>query len=191
MPYTFFPNSSKCTAGRRQFVRRSIGVLAGLCAAGQAPALILKPDTDRTLAFRNLHTGDFLECWYWSNGSYDPAALEDIAFVLRDHRAGEMNPIDTDLLDLLARIRRELGTRQPYHVISGYRSPSTNAKLRAKSNGVAKKSLHMQGQAIDVRIPDVPLPELRRVGLGLKEGGVGYYPKSNFVHLDIGRPRFW
>ncbi len=191
MPYKLVPKSSKCVTSRRRFVCRSLGVIAGLCAAGQAPALILKADADRTLAFRNLHTEDFLECRYWSNGAYDHAALEDIAFVLRDHRAGETNTIDTQLLDLLTRIRRDLGTRQPYHVISGYRSPSTNAKLRANNNGVAKKSLHMQGKAIDVRIPGVPLPELRRAGLELKEGGVGYYAKSNFVHLDIGRPRFW
>jgi uncharacterized protein YcbK (DUF882 family) len=176
---------------RRGFLCRSVGVAAGLCVATEAPALILNPDDDRMLAFRNLHTNDFLKCRYWSHGSYDPVALEDIAYVLRDHRAEEVSDIDTELLNLLTRVRRELGTREPYHVISGYRSPKTNAKLRAKSNGVAKKSLHMQGKAIDVRVPGVPLPELRQVGLKLKEGGVGYYPKSNFVHLDIGRPRFW
>lgn len=184
-------SSSKPGPGRRRFIRQSIGVAAGLCFAAEAPALILDPESDRSLAFRNLHTNDFLKCRYWSNGNYDHVALEDIAFVLRDHRAEEMKSIDTELLDLLTRLRRDLGTRQPYHVISGYRSPSTNAKLRNKSGGVAKKSLHMQGKAIDVRIPDVPLPRLRQAGLDLKEGGVGYYPKSGFVHLDTGRPRFW
>lgn len=185
------PENSKHAAGRRRFVGRALGLAAGLCVAGEAPALILKPDADRTLAFRNLHTNDHLECRYWSGGSYDPVALEDIAFVLRDHRAEEVNAIDTELLDLLTVVRRKLDARHPYHVISGYRSPKTNAKLRSRSNGVARKSLHMQGKAIDVRLPPVPLAELRRVALDLKAGGVGYYPGSDFVHLDVGRPRFW
>lgn len=176
---------------RRRFLRMSAGVAAGMCFAPAAPAIILNPDSDHSLAFRNLHTDDFLKCRYWSAGTYDPVALEDIAYVLRDHRAHEIKAIDTDLLDLLVRVRRKLDTRQPFHVISGYRSPKTNAMLRSRSNGVAKKSLHMQGRAIDVRIPGVRLAELRKTGLELKEGGVGYYPKSDFVHLDTGRPRFW
>lgn len=183
--------SLKHSAGRRRFVNQTLGLAAGLCVAGEAPALILKTETDRTLAFRNLHTNDHLECRYWSSGSYDPVALEDIAFVLRDHRADEMKEIDTQLLDLLTLVRRKLDARGSFHVISGYRSPKTNAKLNARSSGVAKKSLHMQGKAIDVRLPSVPLPELRQVALDLKAGGVGYYPKSDFVHLDVGRPRFW
>lgn len=185
------PDVSKHSSGRRQFVGRALGLAAGLCVAGQAPAVILKSEEDRVLAFRNLHTNDHLECRYWSGGSYDPVALEDIAYVLRDHRADEVNEIDTELLDLLTLVRHKLNVGEPYHVISGYRSPQTNAKLRAKSNGVAKKSLHMQGKAIDVRLPSVPLPELRQAALNLKAGGVGYYPKSGFVHLDVGRPRFW
>lgn len=183
--------SSRPCVHRRRFVRRTLGLATGLCVAGEAPALILKPDADRTLAFQNLHTNDNIECRYWSGGAYDPVALEDIAFVLRDHRADEVNDIDTGLLDLLTLVRRKLDVREPYHVISGYRSPKTNAKLRARSSGVAKKSLHMQGKAIDVRLPPIPLPELRQVALDLKAGGVGYYPKSGFVHLDVGRPRFW
>lgn len=170
---------------------RTIGVAAGLCVAAEAPALILTNDVDRTLAFRNLHTNEKLKCRYWSNGSYDPVALEDIAFVLRDHRADEVKAIDRELLDLLTLVRRKLDTSGSYHVISGYRSPQTNAKLNARSSGVAKKSLHMQGKAIDVRLPPVALAELRQVALDLKAGGVGYYPKSDFVHLDVGRPRFW
>lgn len=176
---------------RRRFVSRSLGLAAGLCVAGQAPAVILRSETDRTLAFHNLHTNEDLECCYWSGGSYDPVALEDINYVLRDHRADEVEEIDLELLDLLTRVRRELDTRRPFHVISGYRSPRTNAKLRTKSKGVAKKSLHMRGKAIDVRLPGVALADLRQVGLDLKAGGVGYYPASSFVHLDVGRPRFW
>jgi len=176
---------------RRRFVGRSLGLAAGLCVAGEAPALILKSEADRSLSFHNLHTGENLKCCYWTGGAYDPVALEDIAHVLRDHRTGDVMAMNRELLDLLALVRRTLNTREPYHVISGYRSPKTNAKLAAKSNGVAKKSLHMQGKAIDVRLPSVALAELRRTGLELKAGGVGYYPKSGFVHLDVGRPRFW
>lgn len=183
--------SSKFSAGRRRFVGRTLGLTAGLCVAGEAPALILKSEADRTLTFHNLHTNENLQCCYWSGGAYDPVALEDIAYVLRDHRANEIQAIDKELLDLLVVVRRRLDTRDPYHVISGYRSPKTNAKLRAKSNGVAKKSLHMRGKAIDVRLPGMALAELRRAALDLKAGGVGYYPKSGFVHLDVGRPRFW
>lgn len=182
---------SKPAAGRRRFISRTLGLAAGLSVAGEAPALVLRSETDRTLGFHNLHTSESLKCCYWSSGSYDPVALEDIAYVLRDHRADEVKDIAPELLDLLTVVGRKLETREPYHVISGYRSPQTNAKLRAKSNGVAKKSLHMQGKAIDVRLPGVELAELRQTALDLKAGGVGYYPKSDFVHLDVGRPRFW
>lgn len=185
------PESSRHSSGRRRFVSRTLGLAAGLCVAGEAPALILNSDSDRTLAFHNLHTNEDLKCRYWSGGAYDPVALEDIAYLLRDHRTDEIQAIDRELLDLLVVVRRRLDTRDPYHVISGYRSPKTNAKLRARSNGVAKKSLHMRGKAIDVRLPAVALTELRRAALDLKAGGVGFYPKSGFVHLDVGRPRFW
>lgn len=188
MRYRLFAESGLC---RRGFLGRSLALTAGLCMAGEAPAMILRKDADRTLAFHNLHTNENLKCCYWSNGGYDRIALEDIAYVLRDHRVNEVKPIHTELLDLLVLMRRTLNTGQPYHVISGYRSSKTNAMLHAKSNGVAKKSLHVLGKAIDVRIPDIPLSTLRKTGLQLAVGGVGYYPKSNFVHLDTGRPRFW
>lgn len=183
--------SVRAATDRRRFLSRSLAAVAGLCFAGQAPAVILNRESDRVLSFHNLHTNENLRCRYWSSGAYDSSALEDIAFVLRDFRTGEIKAIDTDLLDLLTLVRRRLNTRQPYHIISGYRSPKTNAMLRVKSNGVAKQSLHMQGRAIDVCIPGTPLATLRRTGLALKAGGVGYYPKSGFVHLDTGRPRFW
>ncbi|MFZ0487430.1 MAG: DUF882 domain-containing protein [Arenicellales bacterium] len=188
MRYTLLARSQP---GRRRFLGQTLAVAAGLCVAGEAPAVVLNRDSDRTLAFHNLHTNENLKCRYWSRGDYDPVALEDIAFVLRDFRADETKAMDPALLDLLAVVRRKLNTKEPYHVISGYRSPKTNAMLRAKSKGVAKHSLHMEGKAIDVRIPGIQLAELRRTGLDLKAGGVGYYPKSRFVHLDTGRPRFW
>jgi uncharacterized protein YcbK (DUF882 family) len=120
--------------------------------------------------------------------------LSKINHILRDHRANEVKAIDTGLLDLLHRLGGTLQTSAAYHVISGYRSPATNATLRSNGGahtGVASKSLHMVGKAIDVRLPDVPLKELHRAALSLKGGGVGYYPDLNFVHVDVGRVRYW
>jgi uncharacterized protein YcbK (DUF882 family) len=185
------PRLAGRTRSRRHFLAQSLAMTAGLCIAGEAPAAILKAGSDRTLAFHNLHTNESLKCRYWSNGGYDHAALEDINFLLRDFHTDEIKAIDTRLLDLLTLVRRRLNTRQPYQVISGYRSPKTNAMLRARSRGVAKHSLHMAGKAIDVCLPGVELATLRETGLALKLGGVGYYPRSGFVHLDAGRPRFW
>lgn len=156
--------------------------------AGPALATIAPP---RNLALVNLHTGEKLSCCYWRSGAYLAEALADVARVLRDHRTGEVHPIDPRLLDLLTQLSSRLGASQPFEVISGYRSPKTNAKLHAKSSGVATRSLHMQGKAIDVRLPGVPLTRLRDTALALQAGGVGYYPKSNFVHVDVGRVRRW
>jgi len=110
---------------------------------------------------------------------------------LRDFRTDEVLPIDPQLLDLLHNLRSTLGTNQPFQIISGYRSPTTNANLAANSGGVAKRSLHMQGKAIDIRIEGTPLKHLREAAVALQGGGVGYYPGSNFVHMDVGRIRTW
>jgi uncharacterized protein YcbK (DUF882 family) len=111
--------------------------------------------------------------------------------VLRDHRSDEVSPIDTRLLDLLHTLSDKLDTTSQFHVISGYRSPATNAKLAEKSNGVARHSLHMDGLAIDIRLPGRELADVRRAAIALRSGGVGYYPGSNFVHMDVGRVRTW
>ncbi len=111
--------------------------------------------------------------------------------MLRDFRTGDVHKIDPALLDLLYDLQERAGATRPFEVISGYRSPQTNAALRRRSHGVAGSSLHMQGQAIDIRVGDVPLASLRRAALALRQGGVGYYPASNFVHVDTGRVRTW
>lgn len=151
----------------------------------------VKTPSERQLTFYHLHTGEKLSATYWADGDYIAHELESLNYLLRDHRSGEIQPIDKNLLDLLYVLQQQVNKGSAYHIISGYRSPKTNAKLRKQSNGVAKKSLHMQGKAIDVRIPGVELKQLRKAALNLHVGGVGYYPKSNFVHLDTGRPRFW
>ncbi len=175
--------------GRRHFLS---------LAAGSAAALIVAPaiatprfETRRALAFANLHTGEKLNLVYWTESGYEPEALARIDWLLRDFRTGTTHPIDPRLLDLLAALNRRLDTREPYLVYSGYRSPETNAMLAEESEGVAKNSLHLQGQAVDLRVPGRRLGLLRRAALSLKGGGVGYYPRSNFVHHDVGRVRHW
>ena len=146
---------------------------------------------ERSLSFYNTHTEEELEAVYWSRGKYRKQALADIDHILRDHRTGDVRTIDTRLLDLAHDLGERLGNRGPFHIISGYRSAKTNALLRAHGNGVAGKSLHLQGKALDIRLPGTDLPVLRRAALDLKGGGVGYYPGPNFVHIDVGRVRYW
>ncbi len=144
----------------------------------------------RKLTFYNLHTEETLKVCYCRGGAYDGQALKAVNHILRDHRSNEIHPIDTRLLDLLHAISLQVESRR-FHVISGYRSPSTNAKLRRDGNGVASRSLHMCGQAIDIRIPGVESQRLHRVAVDLKGGGVGHYPRLDFVHVDVGRVRYW
>lgn len=124
-------------------------------------------------------------------GGYDPTTLARVNHFLRDFRTDEVHAIDPGVLDTLFAVRSRVGRDDPFHVISGYRSPETNAYLRRHSSGVAKHSLHMEGRAIDVRLPGIPTAKLRDIALTMQRGGVGYYPASDFVHLDTGRVRFW
>lgn len=150
-----------------------------------------KAEPARSLSFYHTHTGEKLAITYYEQGDYHLDALAEASRFLRDFRTGEEHPIDRGLLDILHGVRRATENNGRFEVISGYRSPKTNAALRAKSNGVAKRSLHMQGRAIDVRLTGVDTAQLREAALALRGGGVGYYPKSGFVHLDTGRVRQW
>lgn len=144
------------------------------------------------LAFVNTHTSESLRVVYREGPRYLTDALARIDHVLRDHRTHEVHPIDPGLLEQLNRLAILLGVGvDPYHVISGYRSPRSNAMLAGRSAGVAKKSLHMSGQAIDIRVPGVPLARVHEAALSMKAGGVGFYPRSDFVHLDTGSIRQW
>jgi uncharacterized protein YcbK (DUF882 family) len=145
----------------------------------------------RRLSFANLHTGEKLTATYWSNGAYEPNAVSEINHLLRDFRTGDVHPIDVRLLDLLHLLQRKVKSQSPFQVISGYRSPATNAKLASASHGVARRSYHMKGMAIDVALDDRKLSSLRDAALALKAGGVGYYPKPGFVHVDVGPVRRW
>ena len=172
---------------RRRFLTT---LAAGTLALLARPALAAEL-TSRELRFNNLHTGEALTVEYFQSGHYQPDALVAVNQLLRDFRTGDVHPIDPGLLDVLFDVRRRVRTRKSFDVISGYRSPQTNAALRQRSEGVAAHSLHMVGKAIDIRVGDVPLKALRDCGRMLNAGGVGYYPASNFVHLDTGRVRTW
>lgn len=177
---------------RRDFFR--LGSIA--TAAIAVPQLLLAgartgQPAEKHLAFYNLHTGEHLKTVYWAKGQYVPQALKEINWILRDWRQDAVKPIDLRLLDLLYALDRRLKTRQPFHVICGYRTPTTNEFLREHSAGVAKHSMHIQAKAIDIRIPGCRLVSLRRAALDLHDGGVGIYPISDFVHVDVGRVRQW
>jgi uncharacterized protein YcbK (DUF882 family) len=150
---------------------------------------ILTPE--KNLSFYNTHTQENLDICYYLQGHYRTKALTQINYILRDHRTNEIRPIDTRLLDLLHDISSGLQNRSPFHVISGYRSPASNARLRRKYKKVAAFSLHMKGKAIDIRLPGCPTRRLREAALNLRRGGVGYYPRTDFVHVDVGRVRHW
>lgn len=165
---------------------------AGVLSLFGGPALARVPvDAPRRLKLNNLHTGECVKTTYWADGAYQFEALREIDHVLRDFRTGEVISIDRRLLDLLVLLQRRLDTKSDYEVISGYRSPATNAMLAAQGHGVAKHSLHTRGMAIDIRLADRRLDDVRRAARQLRSGGVGYYPKSNFVHVDVGRVRYW
>jgi uncharacterized protein YcbK (DUF882 family) len=146
---------------------------------------------DRSLSLYNLHTGESLRATYFADGVYQASELTAINQLLRDHRNGQVHEIDRPLLELLHRLNVKLGSRQAFHVISGYRSAATNAMLHEQSDGVAQHSLHLDGKAIDIRLPDRDLRQVHRAARAMKAGGVGYYERSNFVHLDVGRVRYW
>ncbi len=175
---------------RRGFVAAIAAAAAVPLAAAsrQARAAAAAP---RVLRFDHLHTGERLELEYFSAGHYLPDALDAANRLLRDFRTGTVGAMDPQLLDLLHRLAQATGTQRPFQIISGYRSPATNDMLRGRSRGVATRSLHMTGQAIDIRLADVPLAALRDTALAQRIGGVGYYPGSNFVHVDTGRVRAW
>jgi uncharacterized protein YcbK (DUF882 family) len=165
---------------------------AAIFAAGAGPAIAgITAENARSLAFANLHTGETLSVDYWVEGQYVSEALNSINFVLRDYRNNEVHDIEPKLLDLLNLLHRQTGSTVPFSVISGYRSPATNAMLHARSAGVASHSLHMKGMAIDIRLADRDLPDLHKAAVGLRAGGVGYYPSLDFVHVDVGRVRYW
>lgn len=144
------------------------------------------------LRFFHTHTNQHLDIVYRRGDKYDPAALEQLSFFLRDHRTGDVREYDPRLFDLLHDLTASLGEpNAEINVVCGYRTPWSNNFLRSRSRAVAKHSLHMQAMAIDIRLPGVSTAELRDAALHLHEGGVGYYAREQFVHVDVGRVRRW
>ncbi|WGW01874.1 DUF882 domain-containing protein [Vibrio sp. YMD68] len=175
---------------RRRFIQ-----LAGssIVVASGIPSLALAsyPDQPRHLVMNNLHTGESLESSYFNGIDYVEGELDRLSHLCRDFRRNEVHPMDRRLFDQISQIQSLLGSQSEVQIISGYRSPATNSALRANSNGVAKKSFHMLGQAMDFRLHGVNLKDVREAAMSLKAGGVGYYPRSNFIHIDTGPVRSW
>ncbi|BAE51010.1 Uncharacterized protein conserved in bacteria [Paramagnetospirillum magneticum AMB-1] len=146
---------------------------------------------ERQIHLYNTHTGETLKSVYWAEGHYQTKSIAQISRFLRDHRNGQVHPIDPKLFDLMNSVQRKVGGKGPIHIICGYRSPSTNAIMASLSDGVATQSLHTQGKAVDIRLPGHATRHVGRAALSLKAGGVGMYPESDFVHIDTGRVRTW
>jgi uncharacterized protein YcbK (DUF882 family) len=177
----------KSGLSRRDFARSLVGA-AGLALLSRSARAAVSP---RSLAFYNLHTREELSLVYSDGEGYRADALARFDALLRDFRSEQVHPIDPALFDILHDVHVAAGSREPFHVICGYRSPATNRMLHDRGRGVAVHSLHVVGRAVDVRLPDVPTARLRDVGLAAARGGVGYYAASDFVHLDTGRVRRW
>jgi uncharacterized protein YcbK (DUF882 family) len=174
---------------RRDFLKWSLA--GGLMLAAPLSRARSSLPPERDLKFYNTHTGEQLRATYWADGQFQESELAALNHLLRDYRNGEVRAIDPQLFDILYRLQQRTGVTGTYEVISGYRSPATNALLHRASSGVARNSLHTHGQAIDVRLGGIALADLRRAALEMRAGGVGYYPHSDFIHLDTGRVRYW
>jgi uncharacterized protein YcbK (DUF882 family) len=194
MPELAQPNDQQ-RFNRRSFLGYGAAATAAALVPGRAQAATaVSKRPERVLSFFHTHTGERLKIAYCCDGVYQPEALTQLNHLLRDFRVDLEKPIDPKLFDLLHELNGTLETEQPYHIISGYRSPETNTMLRERGGshtGVATQSLHMVGKAMDIRVPGVKLDHLRTAAASLKLGGVGFYPSSNFVHVDTGRVRFW
>jgi uncharacterized protein YcbK (DUF882 family) len=175
---------------RRSFLKSS----ALLASVLSVPAIVRAAPTmphERTLRMYNTHTGESLRTVFWAEGKFVPEAMNDINKLLRDHRNNQVAQMDPKLLFLLDQVSNAVGSNDVVHIISGYRSPASNQLLADTTNGVARHSMHLDGKAIDVRIPGRDLAALHKAALHAGGGGVGYYPDSQFVHMDTGRLRHW
>jgi uncharacterized protein YcbK (DUF882 family) len=171
--------------------RQIFGAVAGLAVAGSAKPAATLSLAPRSVSLYNIHTGEWLRTVYWADGHYIREAVRDINWILRDHRSDEIRPMNAGILDLLGMLRDRLDTHQPFLVVCGYRSPATNRRLYLEGAGVAKNSYHIKGMAIDLRSDGRSIAQIRDAALSLRGGGVGYYPRSGFVHVDCGPIRQW
>jgi len=175
---------------RRGFIKGAACACAG-AAALRATAGFANIAASRSLSFVHTHTGESLTTTYWRDGRYQAHGLAQVNRLLRDFRTDQVHAIDPALLDVLYDLQTLTGTDQPFQVISGYRSPRTNEMLRENSDGVAQHSMHLVGKAIDIRLDAFPTRRLGDLARSLGRGGVGFYQRSDFVHVDTGRVRYW
>ena len=176
---------------RRYFLGMALSAVAAPVAA--SPFFSRRTtERPRVLSFRHLHTDDLIDVTYRIGDAYQRPAMQRLNHFFRDFRTGDVTTMDPQLFDILYDLKLRLGDPDArFDVISAYRSPATNARLRKTSSGVARNSLHLRGQAIDVRFPDLSTRRLRDAAVALGRGGVGYYRRSDFVHLDTGAVRSW
>jgi uncharacterized protein YcbK (DUF882 family) len=187
------PTHAPQSLGRRELIRAGMFAALGVTLGRNVflDDAAAEQQSARSLSLRNLHTGESVDAVYWANGRYIGAGLRKIDYILRDFRDNRIKSIDLSLLDLMFRIRQALDRAAPFDVISGYRSPKTNAMLAARGPGVSAHSMHMKGKAVDLRLAGCALETLWRTALAQSTGGVGYYSDSGFVHLDLGGVRRW
>ncbi len=186
-------NDEQLLTQRRDLLKLGFaGVIGAMVPlVGARDVLAANNQSTWRVSFRNSHTEESFSGVYRVGDKYLPEAFERINYVLRDFRTQEVFPMDPHIIDIISIIERKMGVETPLHVLSGYRSPKTNAMLGRKSRAVASNSFHMYGQALDIRFPDHSTRKLRNVARSLEAGGVGYYPRSNFVHVDTGTVRTW
>ena len=189
MPPIQLGHAPRARLRRRRFL--SLAVSASAAAIATPNPVVASLGSVRSLNLYDPQRMTGLRVDYFVDGWYNPDALAQIDWFMRDRRTDETINIDPGLLDILSAIQQRSGAGEPINVVSGYRSPSTNAYLAARSRGVANNSYHMYGQAADIRIPDFGVRGLRDIALSLQAGGVGYYPRSDFVHVDTGPVRDW
>ena len=190
--------TSEATDEQLVFQRRSF-LKFGLAGIAAAMVPLISAGTAQAsnnyatwkIAFRHSHTGESFSGVYRVGNKYLPEAFERLSYVMRDFRTNEVFPMDPRVIDILSVIHRKMDATAPYETLSGYRSPRTNSMLRHETSGVANNSFHMYGQAVDVRIPGYSTGNIRKIARSLQAGGVGYYPRSNFVHVDTGKVRTW
>jgi len=175
---------------RRNFLAVSAAATASALIARPAQAA-LHTKIERTIHLHNIHTGEHLRTVYWHDGKYQPQAMRQINKLLRDHYNNSVHSMDPHVVDLLSSLQHRIGGHKPLQIISGYRSPQTNAMLASLTDGVAQHSLHMEGKAVDIRIEGMTVRNLGRAAKSMRAGGVGMYPSSNFVHVDVGKVRYW
>jgi uncharacterized protein YcbK (DUF882 family) len=182
-------HKSTSRLGRRTLLLGGIAAALGATTDAAYASLLRAPE--RSLYLANAHTGDVFKDVYWAKGKYLKSASQDLAWLMRDHRAERMTTMDLDLYDLLFHIQSRAGSKKPVYIMSGYRSQQTNLLLAQEGVGVAENSLHLVGKAADIHIERMRLSDVRRIAVALKAGGVGTYPRGNFLHVDTGRVRFW